>query len=85
MARYYAGSHRSPYAKEVTPAGDDIAPGRAVGETTLGSAVDELHAQHPHTSIAHRDDRGPYHYDDAHCRHTPVTSGLYRGKYARGK
>jgi hypothetical protein len=63
MAR---GQHRS------TPAGDDIAPGQAAGEHSLGAAIDEIHKQHPHTQIAHTDDRGPYHRTDSHDRHIPV-------------
>lgn len=57
-----------------TPAGDDISPGQAAGEHSIGAAVDELHKQHPHTQIAHSDDRGPYHFTSDHVRHIPVVS-----------
>jgi hypothetical protein len=61
------------HRRESTPAGRDIPPGHAVGsETLIGSAIDELHKQHPHTQIAHHDDRGPYHYTSEHERHIPV-------------
>lgn len=61
-------------SRRVTPAGDDISPGMAAGEHSIGAAVAELKKQHPHSQIAHSDDRGPYHEDSAHCRHIPVIS-----------
>lgn len=60
------------HTRNPSPAGQHISPGEAAGEHSLGAAVSELHAQHPHTQIAHSDDRGPYHYTSEHERHIPV-------------
>lgn len=67
----------STYAKRPTPAAHGVT--NHVGETHLGAAMDELHKQHPHTQIAHSDDRGPYHSSDDFCRHKPAVrpSGSY--------
>ena len=60
----------STYAGKTKPAAHGVV--NNVGETHLGAAMDELHRQHPHTQIAHTDDRGPYHSSDDFCRHIPV-------------
>jgi len=60
----------STYAKKVTPAAHGVT--NHVGETSIGSAVEELHRQHPQTQIAHHDDRGPYHFSHDFVRHHPV-------------
>lgn len=53
-----------------------------VGETSLSSAMDELHKQHPQKTNYHSDDRGPHHHSDDFCRHIPVVkSGS--GRYSR--
>lgn len=44
-------------SKRTSRAGSGFAPGKAVGEDSLGSAVEELHRQHPHRY----DDHGPHH------------------------
>ena len=74
------------HRRTVTPAGSAISPGEAAGPHSLGAAVDELHSQHPETNIAHRDDRGPYHYTSTHERHIPIVhdrSGVAKRPYSK--
>lgn len=52
-----------------------------VGETSLSTAMEELHKQHPQPRNAHTDDRGPYHSSDEFCRHIPVVKK--GGAYSR--
>jgi hypothetical protein len=49
------------------------APGKAVGEDSLGSAVGELHSQHPW------DQQGEgLQHDRYNARHQPVSGNVYR-------
>lgn len=59
-----------------TPAGDHFAPGRAVGDDTLGAAVGELHHQHPHDVQGEN-----LPHEQYNARHDPVTSSTYAKRH----
>jgi hypothetical protein len=67
------GKDHSPAAQGVT---------NHVGETSLSSAIGELHKQHPHPQDQRSDQRGPFHGGDEHCRHIPVIKSN-SGPYSR--
>lgn len=48
-------------------AGSGFSPGKAVGDSSLSGAVEDLKSQHPHNW----DDRGPFHGGNDHLVHKP--------------